>query len=84
MSKVAQVVEECLCFLLLLPQISPHDRPLCGSGRLGVAAEKVPAARSSISAQGLSYIWGQSGTLPLQVSGRETEPAEGPREHFGP
>lgn len=70
--------------MLFLPQISPHGRPLCGSGRPGVAAEKVPAARSSTSAQGLSYIWAQSGTLPLQVAGRETEPAEGPWEHFGP
>lgn len=69
---------------LFLPRISPHDRPLCGSDRPGVAAEKAPGARSSTSAQGLSYIWAQSDTLPLQVAGRGTELAEGPQEHFGP
>lgn len=69
---------------LFLPQISPHDRPLCGSGRPGVVAEKVPAARSSTSEQGLSYIWARSGTQPLQVAGRETALVEGPQEPLGP
>lgn len=69
---------------LFLPQISPPDRPRCDSGRLGVVAEKVPAAGSSTSAQGLSYIWAQLGTLPLQVAGRGTVLVEGPQEHFGP
>lgn len=78
--RVTQILEEHLC----LPQISPHDRPRCGSDRLGVAAEKAPGARSSTSAQGLSYIWALSDTLPLQVAGRGTGLAEGPQEHFGP
>lgn len=71
-------------FLLVLPQISPHGRPRCGSGRPGVVAEKVPAAGSSASAQGLSCIWAQSDTLPLQAAGLGTEVVEGPQDHLGP
>lgn len=71
-------------FLLVLPQISPRGRPRCGSGQPGVVAEKVPAAGSSVSAQGLSCIWAQSGTLPLQAAGLGTEVVEGPQDHLGP
>lgn len=67
-----------------LPQISPHGRPRCGSGQPGAAAEKVPAAGSSASAQGLSCTWAQSDTPPLRATGLGTEAVEGPRDHLGP
>lgn len=70
--------------VFVLPQISPHGRPRCGSGRPGVVAEKVPAAGSSASAQGLSCIWAQSDTPPLQATGLGIEAAEGPQDHLGP
>lgn len=72
------------CFFFLIPQISPHGRPRCGSGRPGVVAEKVPAAGSSASAPGLSCIWAPSGIPPLQATGLGTELADGPQDHPGP
>lgn len=92
LTDVQESLLSCVCtccwgtssLFLFSPQISPHGRPRCGSGRLGVVAEKVPAARSSASVQGLSCIWARSGSLPLQVAGQGTEPAEGPQEHLGP
>ena len=71
-------------FWVCLPQISPHGRPRCGSGRPGVVAEKAPVAGSSASAPGLACIWAPSGILPLQATGLETELAEGHQDHPGP